>query len=375
MSNKKDAAFIYADESGHSGKEIFNKKSPTYYQGAIFSVGDIEQKVAPIIQKYCSENGLERLHGYELGEERVSKLCSELLSVLDSMHWKFHYTIIQKSYIAPTKFVDLIFDSTDNPAVHPYWYNMELFRHTLCILIDDMMADGLDEEFWGYFLKNDLNGILKICSILLKKSTYIFDKRTKEVVTDGLSYAIKNPDIFTLIAAKGKSAYKTQTPNIIAFSSLVNDVNHFCKKNGVSVSELIHDQNDEFRGTMREFHRIFSGIDYDEDEFGGIPLYKEVDYNLGLFKLESSKKSYGLQVADLFLWLIQRNIKDKSLIETKNRILNNSNEFVISRSMSLAIVHARTYQLMHQELTPEMIKAGKIIGKKIKDNQLARMKI
>lgn len=373
MSKGKEGAFIYADESGHSGKDIFNEKSPIYYQGAVISVGEIETKVAPIIQKYCTDNGLERLHGYELGEGRINGLCLELLEVLDGTQWRFHYTTLQKRYIAPTKFVDTVFDCWDNPAVHPFWYTTELFRHTLCILIDDMMEDGLDVEFWNCYLKDDLDGLINICKVLLEKAPYIFDKRACEVVTAGLSYAIDNPDIFTLISAKGKSAYKKQTPNIIAFSSLLTATHRFCKEYGVSVSELIHDQSDEFKGTMREYHRIFFGVDFEEDKFGGIPQFKEVEYDLGEFKLESSKISYGLQVTDLFLWLIQRDIKNNSLEEVKAKILGNSDDFVISRSMSLAIIQARHFQLMQQELTPEMIKAGKELIKKIEANQKAAM--
>ncbi|BBI49870.1 hypothetical protein HORIV_22910 [Vreelandella olivaria] len=117
-----------------------------------------------------------------------------------------------KRYIAPTKFVDTVFDCWDNPAVHPFWYTTELFRHILCILIDDMMEEGLDVEFWSYYLKDDLDGLINICKALLEKAPYIYDKRACEVVTAGLSYAIDNPDIFTLISAKGKSAYKNRLP-------------------------------------------------------------------------------------------------------------------------------------------------------------------
>ena len=374
MNNKDKGVFIYADESGHSGKEIFNEQSPLYYQGAIISIGDIESKIAPIIQRYCEKHGLERLHGYELGEERVNSLCTELLEVLNGTEWIFHYTILQKRYIAPTKFVDTVFDSFDNPAVNPFWYTTELFRHMLCILIDDMMEGGLDVEFWGYYLKDDTEGLVKICSELLEKTPYIFDKRACEVVTAGLTYAIENPEIFNLIAAKGKSAYKKETPNIIAFSSLLTATHRFCKEHEVSVSELVHDQSDEFKGTMREYHRIFFGVDYEEDKFGGIPLFKRVEYDLGVFKLESSKKSYGLQVADLFLWLIQREITDKNLEKTKAKILDNSDDFFISREMSLTIIKARHFQLMQQEMTPEMVEAGKKLNNKIEANQLARMK-
>jgi len=74
----KNGVYIYADESGHSGKEIFQEKSPKYYQGAVLITEDIEPIVSEVIVKYCQENNLERLHGFELGEERTNDLCIKL---------------------------------------------------------------------------------------------------------------------------------------------------------------------------------------------------------------------------------------------------------------------------------------------------------
>ncbi|POB76364.1 hypothetical protein [Vibrio vulnificus] len=48
MDKEKDGVFVYADESGHSGKDIFSERSPLYYQGSVISVGDIEPIVSPI---------------------------------------------------------------------------------------------------------------------------------------------------------------------------------------------------------------------------------------------------------------------------------------------------------------------------------------
>lgn len=370
----KSGAYIYADESGNSGRDIFSEHSPFYFQGAILSVGEVDGAVTPIIQKYCKKYNLERLHGYELGEGIVNEVCLELLTALGELTWRFHYTKIKKKYVAPTKFVETILNSNDNPAVHPLWYTTELFRHILCILIDEMMEGGLDEKFWGYYLADDIDGLIEICKALLEKTPYIIDKRASEVITDGLDYVIKNPDIITLTSSKGKSAYKKQTPNIIAFSSLIYAVNRFCKKYDVSLSELIHDQSDEFKGTMREYYRDYIGFDFEEDKFGGIPKIKEVEYGLGTFKLESSKLSYGLQVSDLFLWVVQREVTDKGLKLTKSRILENSDDFVISRQRSLDIVEARYCQVMQKEITPEEMEAGKEMNKKILSHQFNKMK-
>ena len=66
--------YIYADESGHTGRHIFNP--PTYYyQGAILSTRDIAPIVTPIINKYLATLHLPRLHANELRETTVATIA------------------------------------------------------------------------------------------------------------------------------------------------------------------------------------------------------------------------------------------------------------------------------------------------------------
>ncbi|MEZ8557073.1 DUF3800 domain-containing protein [Vibrio cyclitrophicus] len=359
---KKDGVYIYADESGNTGKHIFQDSSKEYFQGAVLVTEDIESLVASIIEEYCKENGLDRLHGFELGEERTNSLCIKLLDALDSSHWEFQYTIVQKRYLAPTKFVDTFFDCWDNPAVPMTWYVTDLYRHTLCLVIDSMMHDGLDECFWQCYLNDDLDGLMAICKELLNRSRHITDIRIREVVSDALSYAVKNPELFTLVCAKGKSAYKKQMPNMVAFSSLLNSIHAFCNKHGVGVKQFVHDQNDEFRGTMREFHKLYFPHEQEAMPFGGIPLLKEFVHNTGEFILASSKNTYGLQVVDLLLWLLQRDSSSEKLSKTRERLLSKSVDYRISRQMSALIVEARRREVMSAELSSEDLAAGRKFG-------------
>ncbi|HCG5272515.1 TPA: DUF3800 domain-containing protein [Vibrio parahaemolyticus] len=365
--------YIYADESGHSGKEIFKEQSALYYQGAVLIDREIDSLVEGIIASYCEEHGLERLHGFELGEERTNKLCIQLLDALDQQNWEFHYTIVQKRYLAPTKFVDTIFDCWDNPAVPKTWYVVDLLRHSICLVIDDMMHDGLDEDFWRAYLADDLEELMAVCRTLLVRSQQIPDQRLKQVVSESLAYAIENPQLFTLISAKGKSAYKKQTPNMVAFSSLLNSIHGFCNKLDLGVKQFVHDQNDEFRGTMREFHKLFFKFEQEETSFGGVPTLKDFGYDIGQFMLESSKKSYGLQVVDLFLWLLQRDATTPELQATKARLLDNSVDFVISRHMSVNIVQARYHQVMTSPLSQEQLAKGKEFSRKLEEQRLNDM--
>lgn len=376
MSNKikKIGAFVYADESGHSGKELFGK-STHYYQGAIISVGDVEDLIENTITKFCKLYNVDRLHGFELGEEKIFDVCSELLQQLEKFEWQFHYTIIEKTYISVTKFVDTFFDSGENPAVPPMWYNVELFRHMICIEISNLMNREDMQECWNCYLADDREGLINLAGKILKKSKNVKDPRGKEVIRDSLKYAIKNPEIFTLAAKNGKSAYKKQTPNMVAFSSMLTAVHRFCKSNNIGVESIIHDQTDEFKGTMREYHRMFFGVDFEKDKFGGVPLFKDVEYELGVFNLESSKKNYGLQAVDLFLWLAQREIKNKKLNKLKDRLLSNSDEFMISKSRSKVIIQARIHQLNQKPLSIEQHKSAISQLNKMEVSRKGRIKL
>jgi len=121
--------FIYADESGHSGRHIFNE--PThYFQGAILSVSDPEPLLYPLAEKYRQELGVERLHANELKPHIVEKIASSFLFLLEKINWIFHLTTIEKRYLTVTKFVDSIFDSFENQGAHWLWYkwNFRLSR-------------------------------------------------------------------------------------------------------------------------------------------------------------------------------------------------------------------------------------------------------
>ncbi len=132
--------YIYADESGHSGRKIFNDPL-YYYQGAIISEVDTEPILTEVAEKYMAELDLIRLHANEIRPHIVERIAASFLCLLENIKWVFHITVIEKPYLAVTKFVDSLFDSYQNKGARWLWYNHELFRHTLCILFDDILFD------------------------------------------------------------------------------------------------------------------------------------------------------------------------------------------------------------------------------------------
>jgi hypothetical protein len=150
--------FIYADESGHSGKYIFNDP-PNYYQGAILSVVELEPLLQPIVAHYCSQIGAKRLHANELPYQLTVEIVERCMDAMENNHWNFHLTTVEKGYLSPTKFVDTIFDPHENLRVPPLWYWHEFFRHALCCLFDDILILNNDRENFWYSYRD----IVKCC--------------------------------------------------------------------------------------------------------------------------------------------------------------------------------------------------------------------
>ena len=130
------------------------------------------------------------------------------------------------------------------------WYNHEFSRHTLCILFDDLLDLKKKKEFWSAYLKDDYKGICAVANwALVRLDSFPMDRRLREVATDGLTFALKYPAEITLMASRTKRSYKGHTPNMVAFSSLIQAIHKFCKENNVSPITFIHDSQSEFGPT------------------------------------------------------------------------------------------------------------------------------
>lgn len=326
--------YIYADESGHSGRYIFNAPS-VYYQGAIFSTKDIEEIVKPIINRALINFNLERIHANELKPHQNIEIIKDCITSLKGCKWEFFLFQMQKPYLSVTKFVDTIFDPADNKGIPPFWYRKDYYRHTLCCLFDDALTEKSKQKFWLAYLDDDRNEII---NVLRNVKNYIsryckIGDELHTVAMRGIDFAIKNIEEIGLFNKNKKSAYKQNTPNMVAFSVLLQAVHLFCENNTASPQKFIHDQQSEFGSTMREYHKIFHKIKISDEVTGKAPLLEDSKYDLGSFSLESSKKSYGLQLVDLFIWAHQREETDE-LKQIKDNIPACANNSYISRGTS-----------------------------------------
>jgi len=268
--------FIYADESGHSGRMIFNDP-PYYYQGAIFATADVEPALLEVGKYFCQKHNIPRVHSNEMRPDDVVEFAEACLDALNGCVCEFILAKIHKPYIATTKFVDTVFDYGENLSVPFMWYNHDFFRHSLCCLFDDVLTDRNKRQFWEAYLNEDFEA-LKCCIRNAKTylPRYAKDKRLYSVALDGLNFVLSYPDEITILA-RGKKQYKPHTPNMIGFNVILQATRKFAKKHNVTPVRFIHDRQSEFGSTMREYHRMFSNFELIESDNGFPPTAEVTD--------------------------------------------------------------------------------------------------
>ncbi|BCH58720.1 hypothetical protein RvVAR0630_13440 [Agrobacterium vitis] len=143
---------IYADETGNSGRNIFDHNE--YFRlGAILATSDITPLVDEVLRPFLKEKGADRVHAHEWPEGQIIALAHQVIDAIEgSAVWTFNLTEIHKPYMAPTKFVDVIFDAGENKEVPGHWYWDELNRHVLCLTIDQAMSLETARQFWASYL-------------------------------------------------------------------------------------------------------------------------------------------------------------------------------------------------------------------------------
>ena len=365
--------YIYADESGHSGRHIFNEP-PFYFQGAIISETDTEPLLQDVAEKYRVELGVERLHANEIRPHIVERIASTFLSLLDKTNCLFHITAIEKPYLSITKFVDSLFDSYENKGARWLWYNHEFFRHTLCCLFDDILLEEDKKNFWQSYLADDFDGISTIVKTVLHRLEQIqLDRRLYQVSCEGLQFALKYPEEITLMASRTKKSYKGHTPNMVAFSSLIQAVHKFCKEYETTPEVFVHDPQSEFGRTMKEYHEMFAKVRAEHSESGLQLDVENTDYDLGRFSLTPSKHLTSLQAVDLFLWLSQRSDRIKSQ-GLREKFMEMSDPFYISRASSEMIRAIWAIKMSNMDLSDEDIKKGEETVVKMENVHKNRLK-
>ena len=91
---------------------------------------------------------------------------------------------------------------------------------------------------------------------------------------------------------------------MVAFTTIMNAAHAFAKEHGVTPQAFYHDEQTEFRASMRETFGMFSRILWRDN--GWMPMPEDAGHDLGTFDMPSSKTFLPLQAVDALLWIFAR---------------------------------------------------------------------
>jgi hypothetical protein len=323
MGQSKVPIFAYVDESGNTGKNIFDEAQPDFFTAAVVSKGDFDALWGARLGEVAAAAGVDALHGKELGLAKLESIAPQLFTALEKSNAHFFLSRVEKRYLLATKMFDVLFDSGENAAVDWHVYNLRPLKIMMAFKLAAIVDDATARDFWKCLLlpsEAEARKMLPaICEGLKAKLPELPDARSKEVLGNGLNWIIKHPEAIHF-GPEQKLAKQGHFPNLVAFANLLQGLQQHSERWKRKVGYIIHDQQSEFENTLKTWHELFSNASPEVVKWAG------EEYSLqwvpeSKFVMKSDKESVGIQIADVVLWLFGQALK-KDLPEGCARILS-----------------------------------------------------
>jgi hypothetical protein len=297
---------VYTDETGNSGNKLFDSGQPYFWTGTLASEVDLEAEGIAIHAECLRLTAKEELHGNSLGLSGIEKIAPVLLEFFTRHDCHFFFTRLEKAHLAATKFFDVLMDSGVNKAVSNLHYGMRTLRLTLAVQLIQILKECDLREFWKSYESGDA-AVFKEVLVRVRERLVAFHEegyyhdRTVELLHDGLTWGISYPE--PLIA---ETMRELDSPNIVAFSLLLSMLHSFHEETGSKVVAFFHDEQSQFAKSLQDSYQILRRFDLDRGITASMLDLKELPTFASEFVMCESKKSIGLQLIDVALWLTKR---------------------------------------------------------------------
>lgn len=276
---------------------------------------------------------------------------------------------------------DTLFDPGENDAIPWHAYNVRPLRYLLLFKVTALLDEDLSQRFWTCLIDQNkdraVRMLLEVVNELLKRVGRLPDARSRQIVSEGLSWVLKNPETI-YFHSNSKSLRNGHMPNMVAFPTLLQGIDKLSKKWKRPVEKITHDRQSEFGALLKEWHTRFANAKPD-------PLFMplgEVHYIRRVagsdFVISPSPESAGLQIADIALWLFKQMTSGKKPLGQCARLMqyisNNAfyNEFSM-QSMS-NYLHEFMAELDKKQITLEEMVAGQKLLNGFEQRRLENMK-
>jgi hypothetical protein len=166
--------------------------------------------------------------------------------------------------------------------------------------------------------------ISEVCSELLDRVHELPDKRSIEILTDGLRWARKNISSMDYNTYSKKDKLQT-SPNIICFQSVMHGIAARLKASSSNAMLIIVDRQSDFNNAQKFIAEIYRNTKHVKWESGpGLPVMDLKNIPDIPIQPTPGDNSYGLELVDIYIWIYKRMYEDKPIhdnlkfIATKN---------------------------------------------------------
>ena len=315
--------YAYVDETGNTGKNIFDKAQPDFLTAALISKGDFDIAWGDQIRAVAQRCGLNAVHANELGLGRLETIAGELNDILERSNAHFFLSRVEKRYLLATKMFDVLFDSGENAAVAWHNYNIRPLKIVLAFKLAHIIEESIAKDFWACLLlpqeAESRKCLPAICQSLKDRLKLLPDQRSREVLGQGLDWIIVHPEAIHF-ANEQKVARQGHFPNLVAFSNLLRGLQDYSKRWNRKIARIAHDEQGEFGRALQTWHSLFANASPDIIEWVGEQFSLQLAPG-SQFVTMRDEQSPGIQMADVALWLYGQSIKGKNLPYNCSRIL------------------------------------------------------
>jgi len=379
MGESRTPLFAYVDESGNTGRNIFDKAQPDYYTAALVSRGDFDRNYGDRVRAIAAKVGATAIHANELGLGRLELIADDLLRLLDRAGATFFVSRVEKKYLLATKMFDTLFDSGENAAVSWLSYNVRPLKIMGAFKLASILTDEISRDFWKCLLmprETDARAALPpICEALKARLHLLPDARSREVLGQGLDWVIAHPECVQF-ATEQKIAKQGHFPNLVAFTNLLQGLQSMSSRLNKKIAAIVHDEQNEFGRSLNSWHGLFSNASPDVIEWAG------ERYSLrwapgSRFAMKRDDESPGIQMADVALWLYGQLLRGKDLPDGCARLMF----FILQNGWHTDFSFAGVDRAMQEQwgevltgpMPQEQLEAGRALMKMSEERRLASM--
>lgn len=387
--SRKDPATLrnlvgYTDESGNTGKNLFDDAQPYFWTGTVISSEDLDAKSAELAKNLRKILGVKELHGKDLRFQGIGRIALKLLEFIEENDCTFLFTRIEKEHIATIRLAEMLFDSDYNKAVSP-WHDLNrIYRRMLTVPVATSLYKRDRRDFWKAYQEGNVGLFTQVLSNLqLRISQEVKDERERQLLLEPIGWALSHPsEVFRpLVPCTDSDSIDVpdpsdlDSPNLVAMLQLVNGLHNILLDKHAKVFRFYHDTQNEFSKAMKDTFEIIKNVHLPKNEL----LVKRVRTIQAQLEFFSSVSSFGLQLADVCLWLMTRLFKNSPGVEGQTCLP------LLATIIKRAIIKEYTYdqlvsetqkeveEIMARPLTPEAEKRGRQIQEMFEKRRIKRM--